>query len=515
MVAGGLGVVLGLDDDGVLPERALRQCLDDAADGVVVVGDHGRRRRAAEICSKCVVVGKRHVHEVRHDVLCATAGIEDVGPVLQVELTGERALLAVARRDAAGPFVVRERPASGLAGDELVGAAGVEVLDVAVLPVRRLVLAGRALAVDGHRERRRVVARRLGAGPLEGLEDVAALGILQLVVAVIDGLLDARAQRVATAVGAADALVVVGVPRLLVVVGGDGARRPRVSRHGHLGVGEEAVTEAVAVGQRVVVGREGLGVEAVGRVGVVAFVLAGDVDVAEVLVERLVLGDDVEHVLDRGRLALRRAQHLGDAHAAGVTRVDRRVVELVVLGHLLRPRLHLVLRHREVDAADRAAVLQGAGERAGLGPVHADREVDAGPEPGALGVHDPQPVGALLGVGDLGDQLARVVPGWDVQGLARCRGAGAAVPQLDGVDAGKGDEQRSSVGRKGEGVGVGADGSGNGLHRLGAHDPRRAAAASRPFKPGRLDSRHTAAQWTKPAATRRTNVGAANLCVED
>ena len=225
--------------------------------------------------------------------------------MLQVELAGQRALLAVARRHAAGSLVVREVPAAGRPGDELVGAAVVEVLDVAVLPVGRLIgvhvpgLACRALAVDGHRQGRRVVAGRLGAGPLERLEDVTALGVLELVVAVAHGLVDAGLQRVTAAVGAADALVVVGVPCLLVVIGGDGARRPRVARDRHLSVGVEAIAEAVAVGEGVVVGRELLAVQRVRRIGVVALVLARLVDVAEVLVEGLVLGDDVQDVLDR------------------------------------------------------------------------------------------------------------------------------------------------------------------------------------------------------------------------
>src|SRR5439155_2699085 len=127
------------------------------------------------------------------------------------------------------------------------------------------------------------------ARTFERFEDVSAFGILELVVGLVAELLAGTtgSVRITAAVVAARAVLVVGRPDLLVVVGRDRAGRPRVSGDGDLGVGEEAVGQAPARRDRVVVRCEGVAVQ---RPRVVGVVLRG-VHVAEVLIERLVLGD--------------------------------------------------------------------------------------------------------------------------------------------------------------------------------------------------------------------------------
>ena len=350
----------------------------------------------------------------------------------------------------------------------------VEVPDVAVLPPRRLVgihvtrLARRVLAVDRHAERPGLVAGRGGPRPLERLEDVAAFGIVQFGFGVADqpagGPADAGTQRIAAASLAADALVVVGGPGALVVIGGDGPRRVRVPGHRDLGVGEEPVAEAVAHREGVMVRGDRLAVEGEGGIGVEA-VAAGEVDVAEVLVERLVLGDDVDDVADGRLLSRRWAQHLGHLDPGGRgAGAGRHPVELVVLHHLRAPGVDLVGSDREIDGAHGAV---------GAAALEEHRAVGARPGPEPLGVGHPQPVAAgVAGVACVtrDGQGRRVPTSGDVDRRAGHAGTGATVPELDRVEPGEGDEERVAVGGEGEGVGVGphrgARGGRHGLDRV-------------------------------------------------
>ena len=311
------------DDDGCrAPEGALRQLLDDVTDGVVVVRDHRRRRGVAEVRAQRVVHGERHVDEVGHHV-GALWDVRDEAVVGVVPVPEHVLLVEPAGFAVPGVVGVRGHAARSRTGDELAGPAGVEVLDVAGLPVHGgAVLLGpfrlvrrhvdavvrrrqRVLAVDRHAQLPRArLLRRDGAGPDERLEEVAALGVVEHALRLLDrrsGLRGRRPERVAVAMGTAHPVVVVGRPGLLVVVGRDGTGGVGVAGHRHLCVAEEVVTQAGhAVREHLVlVGGDGLAVQQVGGIRVVAGVRHRGTEVAEVLVEGLVLGDDVHDVPDR------------------------------------------------------------------------------------------------------------------------------------------------------------------------------------------------------------------------
>ena len=105
-------------------------------------------------------------------------------------------------------------------------------------------------------------------------------------------------------------------------------------------VGPEVVGDGVPLGQQVLVGGDGHAVEEPGGVGVGVGDQRGDV--AEVLVEGLVLLDDEDGVELRAVIGVDRSQAQRGVGRSALARPDARVGEeaapVVVLDHCVRPR---------------------------------------------------------------------------------------------------------------------------------------------------------------------------------
>src|SRR5215470_5850741 len=83
-----LRVVFENEDGGVFPVGTVRDRLDDAAEGEIVIGNVGGRSRAPGPCASGVVVGQMHRDELREFPLFALPASSDEAIELREKLVG-------------------------------------------------------------------------------------------------------------------------------------------------------------------------------------------------------------------------------------------------------------------------------------------------------------------------------------------------------------------------------------------------------------------------------------------
>ena len=193
MVPTGLRIVFDAQNEGLLPELAVTDRLDDAPEGQVVVGDAGGRRGLACGGATGVVVGQANEDEVGQ----CTAGFEGlefanevIGPILvghrhvpadivrrgvrdegrhhrptrENHLVGFALPGPVARQIGDGTFLLGIAPANGRGGELAVIAQGLAVLEGIVPDEARRRISQGIVLVFAHAVR--VAARESGEGLL-------------------------------------------------------------------------------------------------------------------------------------------------------------------------------------------------------------------------------------------------------------------------------------------------------------------------------------------------------------